>query len=151
MNFSDRQFLRAQDFIDEQDYHLDRHRRHNRLLHSPGVGEGLEVSSSSAETVQVSAGTAIDDQGREIVLLTPGHVPMPESVTGPVDIYITYGEEATDPSIDPGATGIQTRVTESPTFATVVPPKLPPPSSVLLARVTLSNGQLTDAPDNTVK
>src|SRR5262245_60578915 len=103
LNFADRQFLRAQDFIDEQDYHLHRHRRHNRLLHTQGVSEGLEVSRSGAETVQVSAGTALDDHGREIVLLTPQQVPMPASVTGPVDLYMLYGEQATDPSPDPGA------------------------------------------------
>src|SRR5256885_3783368 len=91
MNFSERQFLRAQDFIDEQDYHLDRHRRHNRMLHTPGVaGKDLQVSGNlDSTTVTVSAGTALDADGREIVLLEPTPVPMPSGITGDVAVYIT--------------------------------------------------------------
>ncbi len=70
MNFFDRQFLRAQDFADEQDYHLDRRHRHNRLLHNPGIAEGLEVTTpTNPTTVQIDTGTAIDELGREIILL----------------------------------------------------------------------------------
>ncbi|MCK5712331.1 MAG: hypothetical protein KAI25_06425, partial [Hyphomicrobiaceae bacterium] len=59
MNYFDRQFLRANDFQDEQEYHIDRRRRHNRLLHKPGVAKGLEVTGEkNANTVVVSAGTA---------------------------------------------------------------------------------------------
>ena len=36
------QFLQQEDFADEQTYHLDRQRRHNRDLHTPGIAEGLE-------------------------------------------------------------------------------------------------------------
>ena len=44
MNYFDRQFLRAQDFMDEQDHYTDRRWRHNRLLHVSGVAENLIVS-----------------------------------------------------------------------------------------------------------
>lgn len=66
------QFLQQQDFTDEQEYHLDRLRRHHRLLHTPGIAEGLTVSATvNTTTATVSAGTAIDRWGRQIVLTEP--------------------------------------------------------------------------------
>ena len=68
MNYFDRQFLRAADFQVEQKYHLDRHRRHNRLLHTDGLGgpDDLRVTGIKGQSeVTVSSGTAIDQQGRE--------------------------------------------------------------------------------------
>jgi hypothetical protein len=35
------QFLQEEDFQVEQAYHLDRQRRHNRTLHTPGIADGL--------------------------------------------------------------------------------------------------------------
>src|SRR5262249_58352058 len=48
--FFDGRFLRAGDFIAEQDYHLDRRRRHGRLLHTSGVANGLVVSGAVGST-----------------------------------------------------------------------------------------------------
>lgn len=63
------QFLQEQDFIDEQNYHIDRQRRHNRLLHTFGVAEGLVVKSiNEPAKVEVTEGTAFDGQGRQIIL-----------------------------------------------------------------------------------
>ena len=36
VRFYDGQFLQAQDFVDEQAYHVDRQRLHNRGLHLSG-------------------------------------------------------------------------------------------------------------------
>lgn len=117
MNYFDRQFLRADDFRVEQAYHIDRHRRHNRMLHTPGFAEGLEVSGDpGSTTVTVSAGTAIDAKGREIVLLVSQTKPItvPDG-TIEAEIYISLREPESDPSTDPGVTG-NSRVTENPTF-----------------------------------
>ncbi|MBW4668222.1 MAG: hypothetical protein KME60_12560 [Cyanomargarita calcarea GSE-NOS-MK-12-04C] len=64
------QFLQEQDFTEEQNYHIDRQRRHNRLLHTPGVpdGGGLDVIKTGDTQVRVDPGTAIDGQGRQILL-----------------------------------------------------------------------------------
>jgi hypothetical protein len=150
MNYFDRQFLRAQDFTDEQDYHIDRHRRHNRRLHTPGVAEGLEATGAAGSTkVTVSAGSAIDAQGRDIILLVSQTVSMPEGTTSDIEIYITLDEAPSDPSGDPGVTGT-TRITESPHLV-IVPPDPLPPDGLLLTKITLNNGQLTAGPDNTVR
>src|SRR5262245_52097193 len=76
MNYFERQFLRAQDLADEQDYHLDRRWQHNQYLHTPGVIYGLGVAQARKQdgtfeplSVTVDAGRAIDANGREIVLL----------------------------------------------------------------------------------
>ena len=64
------QFLELRDFEDEQTYHLEMLRRHNRGLHGWGiVRDGLQVTLSSDKTgLLISPGSAIDNQGQEIVL-----------------------------------------------------------------------------------
>src|SRR5689334_4055098 len=105
MNWFDRQFLRAQDFADESDYQVDRLRRHLRALHTPGIAEGLVVRGQPGDSsVTVDPGTAIDDQGREIVLLTtPPPLTLPSFSSA--ELYVCYTEAQTGPSQDPGVTG----------------------------------------------
>jgi hypothetical protein len=86
-------FLTARDLTDEQDYHLERHRLHNRLLHGWGVVCGLQVhphqrQDCEHEWVWVDQGIAIDCHGREIVL------PCREAVKWPVDPERTSDEDA---------------------------------------------------------
>ena len=50
VRFFDGQFLQDQDFVDEQNYHLDRERRHNRLLHGAGIADGPDVTAAAART-----------------------------------------------------------------------------------------------------
>lgn len=63
------EFLLEKDFIDEQTYHMDMRRRHNRSCHGVGVVEGLDVVPIDERRVGVTAGMAIDRKGREIVLV----------------------------------------------------------------------------------
>src|SRR5207244_9117084 len=90
MKYFDRQFLRASDFQVEQAYHMDRHRRHTQLLHQPGVAKDLDVTGTADPTmVTVSPGTAIDSEGREIVVLVSQtkRVSVPAGTTR-AEIYI---------------------------------------------------------------
>ena len=85
-------FMTARDLTDEQEYHLDRHRLHNRLLHGWGTVCGLEVRQHDRvdcahEWVWVQPGIAIDCRGREIVL------PRREAVHWPVDPALTSDED----------------------------------------------------------
>lgn len=65
-------YMRARDFAADQDYFLDRHRLHNRLLHGWGIVCGLEVSSEKRSgcpvEIVVEPGIAIDCCGRELIL-----------------------------------------------------------------------------------
>lgn len=161
-NWFDRQFVRAQDFADADDYALDRHRRHIRTLHTPGVAEGLQVVGDiDAGTVAVEAGTAVDALGREIVLLTrTPDVALPTGATR-AEVYLLYDETPDDPSTDPGVEGF-TRIREIPAVAirrTGADGNDPVPEArgergvpgVLLAELGLTDGKLAAAPDTSVR
>jgi hypothetical protein len=53
------QFLEDQDFVDEQLYHLDRERRLARSFHSPGVVEGLQITSGALGASVVTVGVGM--------------------------------------------------------------------------------------------
>lgn len=128
LNYFDRQFLRAQDFVDEQNWILDRTRRHNRLLHTAGIGEGLVVSALSEvgqeKVVLVNPGTAYDNLGRELIVTTPREVNLKdlkdtaEQFISPVFLTIVYGEDFSEPSTDPGTLNQPTRVLIKPDLIT---------------------------------
>lgn len=67
-----RQLMTAEDMCAEQDYFLERLRRHNRLLHGWGVVCGLQVTAAPTASqpwrVKVSGGYALSPVGDEIAL-----------------------------------------------------------------------------------
>ena len=69
-NYFQAQFLIVRDFDDEQTYHKEMRRRHNRDLHEWGVvRDGLTVAKTGDnQNLSISPGSAIDSLGREIVL-----------------------------------------------------------------------------------
>ncbi len=166
MNYFDRQFLRAQDFVDEQDYHLDRRCRHNRLLHTYGIAEGLIVTASpepgEEKMVLVSPGTAYDPQGSEIILtVTPPATARkvdlsevevdpgpPISYSSPLYLTIAYGEKNSDPSTDSGIEGF-TRIQEKPQLKPSAEEPLDP-NELLLAVIErdTSSGNVTEVDTN---
>lgn len=68
VHFFDGQLLTAGDFRDEQAYHLEKSRLHNRLFHGSGVVSGLKVGEAGGTTVLVQSGVALDGLGREIMV-----------------------------------------------------------------------------------
>lgn len=157
-NWFDRQFVRAQDFADADDYALDRHRRHIRTLHTPGVAEGLLVAGDiDAGAITVDAGTAVDALGREIVLLTRSAAVALPAGPASAEVYLVYDETFDDPSPDPGVDGY-TRIREIASVAIRAPGDPVPASTgerevsgILLAAVSLAEGKLTAVPDNSVR
>ncbi|HUC70079.1 MAG TPA: hypothetical protein VMS01_02690, partial [Stellaceae bacterium] len=112
LNYFTSQFLGEKDFNEEQDYHVDMRRRHNRLLHSWGIADGLAVTRGGNKTVTVGAGTAIDKNGNEIVLRDPATKDL--SVFGAdkwIWLTLKYHEELTDRT-----QGGDTRWVERPTI-----------------------------------
>jgi hypothetical protein len=77
MHYFDHQFLRTGDFDTAQTYHIDRLRQHNRLLHRAGIIDGLEVTQTGPRSVQVTAGRAVDQAHREVVLRQTGAPEVP--------------------------------------------------------------------------
>lgn len=127
------QFLEQKDFTDEQDYHLDRQRRHNRLLHTPGIADGLTVTAAVGATqAEVAPGTAVDGEGRQIVLKNKQSVNFPGS-NQTVLVVISYNQVETDQKL-----GGTTRWHELPNVQAVPEASAPPPNSHLrLARIAI--------------
>lgn len=68
VHYFDRQFLRTQDFRDEQRYHLDRSRRHRIGQHLWGIVSGLELTVGDGTEPAVLPGLAVDGFGRDLVV-----------------------------------------------------------------------------------
>ncbi len=140
LNYFNYQFLVDRDFEDEQAYHLQMRRRHNRQMHTPGVADGLSVTKVAANQVRISPGTAIDRDGREIVL---EDARVHTLVTGGnnVDVFLAISyQDVSDPADRYTQGGIDdfTRVTERPRIedTSSAPPADSP--ALLLARVRLN-------------
>jgi hypothetical protein len=143
VRFFDGQFLQDQDFVDEQKYHLDRVRRHTKLLHVAGVADGLAVGPAGANAVTVGPGTAIDSDGRQLVLAQALTVDLPAETFNNkrgIRLYLTYKENAVDRQTEEGAEN-DTRWQERPEVVRVGPGQAysgtAPP--VLLAEVALDD------------
>ena len=121
LNYFKHQFLEEQDFKDEQLYHLESRRRHNRLLHSWGVAAGLEVRRKGDHEVVIDPGTAYDKDGREIVLEAPKtHDVSHHKDHSTYYLTIAYNDEETD--FHSGAGQGHTRITETPLIDSVHEP-----------------------------
>ena len=139
LNYFNHQFLGEQDFKDEQAYHIKMRRLHNRLFHSWGVVEGLEVRKKDEREITVEPGAAIDKEGREILLSVPARHDLAQfRDTSHIYVTIAYKElkEEADFRAVGGAEDYH-RITESPEISVR---KDEPPSgepAVTLARVHL--------------
>jgi hypothetical protein len=148
VRYFDGQFLQDQDFIDEQDYQIDREHRHNRLLHGPGIAEGLTVTPTAPNQVTVAPGTALDSDGNQLVLADATTVDLPAakfSNQQGVQLYLSYLESAEDPQTVAGSADF-TRWLERPelTALTAGESYEGTSSPVLLARLALdSAGRVT--------
>ncbi len=140
LRYFDKQFLVEKDFTDEQKYHLEMRRRLNRLLNAPGIAEGLAVEKTANKEVTVHPGTAIDAEGREMILEGDQAIDLSNPVKFPpeteVSVTISYEEEETDESTStvPG----KTRITEKAKVDAVS--GSPPVGAVVLARFKLDAG-----------
>ncbi len=139
LRYFDGQFLQDQDFIDEQEYHLDRERRPFKCLTVAGVCEGLTVTAGSGQ-VTVARGMAIDAQGRQIVLESQEVVDLTDHVpqtgqTKPVNLFVAYHEEASDPATA-GSQGNR-RWYEKPQVTALDVSESQPNNAVKLAKLTV--------------
>jgi hypothetical protein len=149
-NYFNSQFLQEKDFQEEQAYHIKMRRLLNQRLYNWGIAYGLEVQRVSNSEVSIAPGMAIDREGREIFLAND---PPPtnynlSSFTGNAVVYLTiaYDEVFDNSDRNPtGATDKFIRTTERPKreAKTDVPPT--DGSVIVLAKVTLNAGSVTDA------
>jgi len=158
VRFFDGQFLTDQDFIDEQKFHLDREHRQSRLLRFSGISTGLTVTGNGPYQVVVTAGSAVDDGGRHLVLAADAELRLTNRFAGQQDIevHLVHQRIATDIAQTGGKSA--RRWDESPKIAAVAPdgtvvviPDSAEPTwdgpAVLLARLAVGeNGDVTVDP-----
>jgi hypothetical protein len=85
LNYFTGQFLAERDFCDEQNYHIGKHRNHNRYLHGWGTVCGLRVvqhpnPACRDRFVIIEPGLAVDCCGREIVVREQVYVDLKEKL-----------------------------------------------------------------------
>ena len=153
VRYFDGQFLKDQDFIDDQKYHIDRQRRTNQLLHVSGICSGLTIKvDNDQKTYTLEPGTALDSQGRFLILSEVQSASI-DVATGNLDVFIAYQEQEADVTqpdnnkTNQGVAGA-TRWLETPQIAAVEPKKVPP-DSLLLARLEIKSTGITV--DNSVR
>ncbi|NEN97636.1 MAG: hypothetical protein F6K50_19530 [Moorea sp. SIO3I7] len=121
-NYFTSQFLIEADFNEEQAYHRDMRKRHNRSLHEWGVVEGLEVSREAEKQIAVTRGMAIDNEGRDIIILSDSPLPDTINLDGlelntTIEITIIYREIPENPyQVEVGGVTKYTRTAERPKF-----------------------------------
>ena len=90
LNYYNSQFLKENDFNDEQLYHNQMRRFHNRALHTWGIVEGLEVTRvAGASKVTVAPGIAIDRLGQEIVWPAESDAIGLDNFSAGAQVYVT--------------------------------------------------------------
>lgn len=162
VRYFDGQYLKVEDFENEQQYHIDRQRRISQFLHVSGILEGLIVSISNKTKLIITRGAAVDDQGRQILLNTEAtfnkavlkplpqdsfEIDLSDNSTFPrnqsYNLFIIWTEVESDPQSETGSTG-NTRNHERPEFllqpfSLTQPVPAPPAASVFLAVLNGAN------------
>jgi cytoskeletal protein CcmA (bactofilin family) len=132
-NYFAGQYLLEDDFELEQNYHIDRLQRHNRLLHVSGIAEGLSVTKVQGLKIRVSPGTAVDKQGKQIILHTERTMDLP--VNGENTLFIKYVEKKD--SLQEGTTDGYRRIVEEPAINFTASE-----SSIALAKLTVTGREI---------
>lgn len=142
INYFKGEFLTAEDFIDEQQYHIEMLREHNKNLHAWGIAEGLDVpNNTGGKTVKIESGMAIDSQGCQIILIDSVDKPIPDTTAK--ELYLTisyYDKELTDPRDDNTGAGFQnTRIEEKPLIEFFENSNFDISLKLILAKLTLDD------------
>ncbi len=141
LRYFDGQILSAGDFREEQAYHLEKRRLHNRLLHGAGIVRGLSVAMEPGvpDSVVVSAGFAIDPLGNEILVDSPVCLRIEHCSAATCFVELRYKEVPTDPVPSPG--GVEfSRILESFSMDVVPPGPHDRGQALRLARLLHENG-----------
>ena len=89
--------LTTEDLALEQQYFLEKLKRHNRSLHGFGIVSGLKVTTDSGK-IAVDAGMALDCRGNEVVIGTTQKLSPPAGSDNWRTAYVNirYAEDSSD-------------------------------------------------------
>ena len=152
-NYFTGQLLGQEDFLAEQKYQLDLQRGHVRALHTWGVVMGLSIERVDDGTVLVRPGTAIDAQGRLIVLDTAQNLTLtPATPDAAQIITVRYDENFDDADRSTDNTENFTRFSELCILDQTAEEPPDDGAVLILAKVQFSGGKITkDGADNSVR
>ncbi|WP_438033301.1 tail fiber domain-containing protein [Sorangium sp. So ce204] len=145
VRYFDGQYLKDQDFIDEQNHHTDRRHRHERLLHVAGILEGLNVTVN-AGVLTVSPGAAVDDTGRQILLETARTVNVTPTGNGVWRLRMLFDELGDRIPNDNLGAPEATRFKQAPIIE-VVALNVNVPHQIVLGTVRRTAGLVTFGPE----
>jgi hypothetical protein len=136
LNYFTGQLLTEDDFKEEQQYHIDTLRSHNRNLHTWGIAKGLIVEKSGSKNITVSKGMAIDSLGRQIVLDRLIEIDLSASTAPMLYLTISYSEKNIDFKEENGEK-VNTRILEEPVLEYDQNKPDEPSLKIILARIVL--------------
>lgn len=138
LNYFDGQYLDENDFKNEQQYHIDALKSHNKNLHDWGIAHGLDVEFDTGKKfVIVNEGMAVDNNGRQMVVEKSIEIDLATSTESTVYLTISYRETETDSKEEEGIEG-KTRITEEPRIEYGAKKPDDPSIKIFLAKVTLN-------------
>jgi hypothetical protein len=159
-SFFNGQRLTASNLTEVQKFHQELRWLHNRSLHSWGIAFGYQVLGNRGDRkVQISAGYAIDCQGRDLILTEPIELAIPavagDSSGKPISYYLTVSYAIDDripAEIQTGTCGSSgaVRRPESPLIRWQNPTETDPSSKfrqgedVILSAIKVQNCQLAE-------
>ena len=118
---------------EEQQFHIDTHRRHLRLMHGWGVVTGLTVAvESDHTTIHVEAGVAVDPLGNELALVGPHGIAASNAPASSLSVVLEYAERALDAVPAPDGEPQPSRIEEGCRLVTA---PLSGASGVVIARL----------------
>lgn len=139
LNYYYGQFLKENDFRDEQTYHINGLLTHNRNLHSWGIASGLDVSFIKGKKyVTLDSGMAVDEYGRQIIFEGPEDIDVSHAQEASLYLTISFKEKEVDPVEEYGTKG-NTRIIEEPQIElkTVMPDS--PSVDIFLCKIILNS------------
>lgn len=147
LKYNELQFMREPDFSDEQLYHRTMRYQHNSRLHTKGIAYGMLVTKSADKKVLVSAGMAIDGEGREIILFAGEEVDLAPFNKSNITSYlvILFAEQDTDASIPDPNPEIRNRSEEKPQYNMVDIKPVASDIAVWLAEIDFDNNGIITA------
>lgn len=137
LNYYNGQFLRVDDFKDEQLHHDRERALRGRMLQVWGITEGLGVTVPNNATIEVAPGAAVDGSGRLILLMNLTTMGVAASTPPGLNyIVIGYAEQPSDPAAPQDVPG-NTRIEQAPSLSlkTAVSP-----GEIVLGRVSVVLG-----------
>ncbi len=127
------QLLQVADFVTEQNFHTQHREFQTQQLLTPGVLSGL-VASANAGIITVTAGAAVDNLGRQILLSGNATLNVAASPNGNYQLLISF-------NLTPVSAGVKNQLKSTPTL--VLSPT-PVANSILLANVTIAASNVSN-------